>query len=112
MKKNIVLKGIMLLIVVGVICGIIYQKNYAVISDEIITNIVTPAINKEFYELEIGGIPSLKSDLVRAVGVTTVDLTGLATGSEVSHICSNYLVTKYDSTNHWKECSVCGKKVI
>lgn len=40
---------------------------------------------------------------------TTVDLTGLSSGSETSHDCSKYLTTKYDSSQHWQECTVCGK---
>lgn len=42
--------------------------------------------------------------------ITTVDLTDLFTGDASSHDCNDYLVSKYDSTNHWKECSVCKKK--
>ena len=40
---------------------------------------------------------------------TTVDLTGLSSGAETSHDCSKYLTTKYDSSQHWQECTVCGK---
>lgn len=40
---------------------------------------------------------------------TTIDLTGLSSGAENSHDCSKYLATKYDSTQHWQECTVCGK---
>lgn len=40
---------------------------------------------------------------------TTVDLTGLSAGTETSHDCSKYLTTKYDSFQHWQECTVCGK---
>lgn len=39
---------------------------------------------------------------------TTVDLTGLSSGSETSHECSRYLTTRYDSSQHWQECTVCG----
>lgn len=39
---------------------------------------------------------------------TTIDLTGLSSGAENSHDCSKYLATKYDSTQHWQECTVCG----
>lgn len=39
---------------------------------------------------------------------TTVNLTGLSSGSETSHDCSKYLTTKYDSSQHWQECTVCG----
>lgn len=42
--------------------------------------------------------------------VTVVDVTGLATGNEVSHICENFFETKYDENNHWKECTICKKK--
>ncbi len=34
----------------------------------------------------------------------------LASDATVEHICSNYYVSKYDKTNHWNECSICGKK--
>lgn len=40
---------------------------------------------------------------------TTVDITGLATGTEISHDCNKYLLTKYDTSNHWQQCSICGK---
>lgn len=40
---------------------------------------------------------------------TTVDLTGLATGAEVSHDCNKYIATKYDTVQHWQECSICNK---
>lgn len=39
----------------------------------------------------------------------TIDVTGLASGSESSHDCNKYLTNKYDDTYHWKECTVCGK---
>ncbi len=39
---------------------------------------------------------------------TTIDLTGLSSGTETSHDCSKYLTTKYDSSQHWQECTVCG----
>ncbi len=34
----------------------------------------------------------------------------LASETTVEHICSNYYVSKYDTTNHWNECSICKKK--
>ena len=40
---------------------------------------------------------------------TTIDLTGLSSGTETSHDCSKYLTTKYDASQHWQECTVCGK---
>ena len=30
--------------------------------------------------------------------------------STVEHECRNYLESKYDKTNHWEECSICGTK--
>ena len=38
----------------------------------------------------------------------TIDLTSIATGEETSHDCSKYLISKYDSSQHWQECSICG----
>lgn len=40
---------------------------------------------------------------------TIIDVTGLASGAETSHDCSKYLTSKYDSAQHWQECTVCGK---
>ena len=40
---------------------------------------------------------------------TIVDVTGLATGAETSHDCSKYLTSKYNSLQHWQECTICGK---
>ena len=51
------------------------------------------------------------SKLLRtASNVTTVDLTSLVSGGEVVHNCNNYLTKKHDSTSHWNECTICGKK--
>lgn len=50
------------------------------------------------------------SSVKGASASTTVDLTGLSAGSGLGHNCNNYLVTKYDSSKHWKQCSICGKK--
>ena len=41
---------------------------------------------------------------------TVIDLTDLAAGDEISHDCNLYLNTQYDTIQHWKECSVCGKR--
>lgn len=40
---------------------------------------------------------------------TIIDITGLATGAETSHDCNKYLTSKYNTSQHWKECTVCGK---
>ena len=40
----------------------------------------------------------------------TVDVTNLVRGDLVNHVCSDYLIVKYDSSKHWNECSLCGKK--
>lgn len=40
---------------------------------------------------------------------TIIDVTGLASGAETSHDCSKYLTSKYDSTQHWQQCTICGK---
>lgn len=45
----------------------------------------------------------------KAVDTTVIDVTGLASGSEVSHDCSKYIETKYDTVQHWQQCSICGK---
>lgn len=42
---------------------------------------------------------------------TIVDVTGLATGAETSHDCNKYLTSKYNTSQHWQECTVCGKIV-
>lgn len=50
------------------------------------------------------------SDLhISGLDEVTYDVTGLAAGSVISHNCNSYLVTKNDSSKHWKECRVCGK---
>ena len=46
---------------------------------------------------------------IQSNDATTIDVTSLASGSETSHDCNKYLTTKYDSNQHWKECSICGK---
>lgn len=46
-----------------------------------------------------------------APAITVVDLTSLATGAETSHDCNKYITTKYDASQHWQECTVCGKIV-
>lgn len=42
---------------------------------------------------------------------TVVDVTGLATGAETSHDCNKYLTSKYNTSQHWQECTVCGKLI-
>ena len=42
---------------------------------------------------------------------TIIDVTGLATGAETSHDCNKYLTSKYNTLQHWQECTVCGKIV-
>ena len=44
-----------------------------------------------------------------AADTITIDVTGLASGAETSHDCSKYLTSKYDSTQHWQQCTICGK---
>ena len=48
-----------------------------------------------------GGISTLATG-----DVTYVDLTGLVTGDDVSH--THIYESKYDDTNHWEECFICG----
>ena len=48
---------------------------------------------------------------IQSNDTTTIDVTGLASGSETSHDCNKYLTNKYNSTQHWKECSLCGKVI-
>ena len=43
------------------------------------------------------------------VGVTTIDLTGIAAGTDAGH--NHIYERKYDSTNHWEECVICNKKI-
>ncbi len=55
--------------------------------------------------------PTLSRSFMSArMASTVIDLTDLAAGNEISHDCNLYLNTQYDTTQHWKECSVCGKK--
>ena len=42
--------------------------------------------------------------------VTTVDVTGILPGDVGNHVCSEYYISKYDETNHWNECKICGKE--
>ena len=46
---------------------------------------------------------------IQSNDATIIDVTGLASGSETSHDCSKYLTTKYNTSQHWQECSICGK---
>lgn len=47
----------------------------------------------------------------QAAESTIIDITGLATGAETSHDCNKYLTSKYNESQHWQECTVCGKIV-
>ncbi len=38
--------------------------------------------------------------------VTNIDLTGLVTGEDTEH--THIYEKKYDDTNHWEECFICG----
>lgn len=50
------------------------------------------------------------STVSAASNTITVDASTLVVGDDVSHVCSYFLATKYDSQHHWKECTLCGKK--
>ena len=39
-----------------------------------------------------------------------LNLTQLFAGSQLEHDCQNYLISKYDSTNHWNVCTMCNTK--
>ena len=52
--------------------------------------------------------PSARS--TEASDVTIVDVTGIMPGDVGSHVCSEYYISKYDETNHWNECKICGKE--
>lgn len=41
--------------------------------------------------------------------VTTIDITNLEIKDGIEH--EHVLISKYDETNHWNECRVCGKKL-
>lgn len=49
---------------------------------------------------------SIKSN---AADVQIIDVTNLVTGNAAGHDCSLYLESKYDQTNHWNRCTICGK---
>ena len=42
------------------------------------------------------------------IGVTTVDVTNMVTGSNINH--QHIYKTMYDSTQHWEECMICHEK--
>lgn len=46
---------------------------------------------------------------VNAYTKTTVDLTGLITGTDTTHTC--IYESKYDERYHWQECFLCQKKI-
>ena len=52
-----------------------------------------------------------KNIAAQSNNTTTIDVTGLASGSETSHNCNKYLITKYDDKQHWQQCSICGKVI-
>ncbi len=54
--------------------------------------------------------PSDEPSLSKIPTVIPEDEEILASDATVEHICSNYYVSKYDTTNHWNECSICKKK--
>ena len=41
--------------------------------------------------------------------VTYIDLTDMVAGGAIEHEC--VYVKKYDTSNHWQECSICSKKI-
>ncbi len=56
------------------------------------------------------GCTSDEPSLSKIPTVIPEDEEILASETTVEHVCSNYYVSKYDTTNHWNECSICGKK--
>lgn len=60
--------------------------------------------------LIIGNL-NLNAIVAQATDRKTVDITGLATGAETSHDCNKYLTSKYNTSQHWQECTVCGKLI-
>ena len=46
-----------------------------------------------------------------AVWTPATDVTKYATGEAATHDCNKYLVSTYNSSQHWQYCSICGKKV-
>lgn len=55
------------------------------------------------------GSPSNEPQISKTATIKTEEEI-LASETTVEHICSNYYVSKYDTTNHWDECSICKKK--
>ena len=54
--------------------------------------------------------PSNEPQISKTPTIETQGEEILASETTVEHICSNYYVSKYDTTNHWNECSICKKK--
>lgn len=46
---------------------------------------------------------------VQAVGVKTIDLTGISAGTDANH--NHIYEGKYDTNYHWQQCWICGRRV-
>ena len=68
-----------------------------------------------FWAMDMLGNISKKDFEVEArtyIEKTEIDVTGLQTATSSSHDCNNYKVDKYDTTSHWKECSICSNEYV
>ena len=60
-------------------------------------------IEEKNIEIESGRQIASATQINARIGVTTIDITGLATGGGLG--CKhNYAVFGYNDTHHWKEC--------
>lgn len=94
--------------------SLLYIDDNISLEEETEINNSTENVYGTYYDMEIE--PNLNIQTVerinyslRAVANTVIDVTGLASGAESSHDCSKYLESKYDTNQHWQQCSVCGK---
>ena len=55
---------------------------------------------------------TVKGNFLIYVNKTEINVTGLQTATSSSHDCNNYKVDKYDTTSHWKECSICSNEYV
>ena len=71
-------------------------------------------IENDFVKLKSSGFikkqNQLNLSIENANNSKEIDVTNLYLGNVISHNCTLYLGTNYDSTNHWDECTICGKK--
>ena len=64
-------------------------------------------IEEKNIEIESGRQIASATQINARIGVTTIDITGLATGGSLG--CKHNWNSKYNSTHHWEICILCNE---